>query len=146
MEANEIRRRLLNFLGDDRFCKFLRAMPRSSEGTRLRYWQQDVWDAFVLLNPDCSPNYEELVGIFRICELHGEELVQYQVPVFNGCVDYTKEFWETRRQHFPNAALDRISTEGRAIEAVSGTMWVCNRCEEIRQQREEVRRSRRHRT
>jgi hypothetical protein len=139
-DAHEIRQKLFELLGDERFRKFVRAMPRSPQGSRLRYWQQAVWDAFILQNPECQLNYDTMIATFRICELHGQELVQYRLPVRDGCVDYSNEFWETRRRYFPNAALDFISTEGWNIRDVPPMMWVCDRCETIRQ--EEARRTR----
>ncbi|TWT34484.1 hypothetical protein [Blastopirellula retiformator] len=130
-DAAEIRQLFREMLGDAQFHKFLVAMPHDVTGQKLRYWQQEAWEQFQTNYPAIRLTFPELVAIFRICQLHGSELVQKQVKVFQGCVDYAHEYWEQRRKLFPNAPLPLFSTEGRTMQKQSTAIWYCPECERV---------------
>jgi hypothetical protein len=72
MDEIAVRGAFRSFAGDQQFQAFVRALniaPVSLK--RLRYWQQDLWAAFVALHPTLPADFGEVREAFRICEIHG---------------------------------------------------------------------------
>jgi hypothetical protein len=124
-EAIELRNAFAAFLGDERFRKFVATGWRRGQ---LRFWQQQEWDRFCVARPDLKTSLEELQVALRVCELHGDELQPDEVALFPGCIDYAKEYIETRSRLFPHAATAPISTEGVPMEGDRIAVWYCPSC------------------
>ena len=104
-EPQEIRKRLCDFLGESQFRKFVKFVPAYQEGRRLLFWQERAWEKFVAEHPDCDLDFGQMVTVFRICSLHGNELEMKAISVVHGCVDYAPEFWQLRNERFPYAPM-----------------------------------------
>lgn len=130
-----IRKLLHEFLGDAKFRKFVATAPSSTDGARLRFWQEQALDNFHAAHPSIQLGLTEIVDVCRICHLHGCELVSSRIPVVDGCVDFAPEFWEERNLHYPNARLPFVSTEGRKMTEKDVLIWSCPRCDEIQLER-----------
>ena len=130
-----IRQKLLEFLGTPKFRKFVKQLPYSAAGTRLRYWQEEAWEQFVSAHPDFELTYEQIIRVFRICWLHGTELEQKAIPVRHGCVDYGPDYWRIRERRFPCAPWPFFSTEGREMTETMVVIWYCTVCEKVERDR-----------
>lgn len=76
LEAQDIRDRLRSHLGDERYAKFVTGVPSSDEGTRLRFWQERVWEEFVAEHPDCRLSYSQIVDVFAGCPINGARILK----------------------------------------------------------------------
>lgn len=123
--ASDLRDALHRFLGDEKFRKFVQ---QGLYRGRLRYWQENAWAEFLVARPEMSVPLHELDSALQVCHLHGDELCPDTVKVFHGCVDYVQSYCEVRNQLFPRAALDIVSTEGRAFSGDTVTVWFCPTC------------------
>lgn len=75
MEAVEVRRAFAAFAGEDLFRAFVRALNTAPMAlTRLRFWQEELWVAFVQADPHWPADFAAVREAFRICEVHGCEL------------------------------------------------------------------------
>ena len=74
LAAQNIRDRLREHLGDERYGKFVMHVPSSDVGTRLLFWQERAWEKFVAENPDCSLTYSQLVEVFSACPINGAQV------------------------------------------------------------------------
>lgn len=123
-EPATLRRALAAFLGVGRFRKFVQQGCRRG---RLRYWQEQEWAKFTAAHAEFAVEIGELELALRICEVHGQELLPDMVKVFRGCVDYTREYTDARKQLFPHAA-SAISAEGVPFEGDRIEVWYCPAC------------------
>src|SRR5436305_10464151 len=98
--AAALRQALADFLGEERFRKFVR---QGIHRGRLRFWQEQEWARFTAAHPESAVSLEELAVALRICELHGQELLPDTVEVFRGCIDHTQWYGEARQRLFPHA-------------------------------------------
>lgn len=128
---DEFRKRFREFLGVDRYLRFVSALRQLPEGlSRLRFWQSDAWEMFVTAHPDCNRTLEELRTALRLCEVHGVALHAVEVPVTHDEVDYASDYLQERAARFPHARMDIImvpSTES----GPTATIWVCPQCDKV---------------
>ena len=131
--VKEIRARFKRHSGDERYAKFIKAIHFFAKfHGRLRHWQEILWGDFIATNPECHMSHDDLCATFRICELHGCELQCKTVPVVDGCVDYAREYERDMVEHFPHAARDFVSTEGRPKQSNREQIWYCPECDAVR--------------
>jgi len=130
MEAAELRRAFAQFLGDERFRKFVRT---GWQRGRLRYWQEQEWRRFTSLRPDLAVPLAKLEIALRICELHGDELQSGEAQLFHGCIDYTTTYLDQRNRLFPHAENDLVSTEGRPMQGDRIVVWFCPSCRKAKE-------------
>src|SRR4051812_27000356 len=62
--AAALRQALADFLGAERFRKFVRQLRGAG---RLRFWQEQEWGRFVAIRPDFAASGNDLVIALRVC-------------------------------------------------------------------------------
>ena len=122
MEAIELRTAFTAFLGEERFKKVV------ATGWPLRYWQEQEWRRFCSAHPELAVGLDVLEVALRVCEVHGDELQPDEVELYHGCIDYARDYIQTRNRLFPHAVNDPISTEGRPVQADRVGVWYCPAC------------------
>lgn len=128
---SEFRRRFKEYTGAETYAKFVKALHRTQgKDSRLRFWQQDLWQSFVSDNPDFELSEDVLVDALRICEQHEDELFPKEIPVFHGCIDYNPEYLQDMAARFPHATMEQIMVSPNHTRPTC-TMWVCPTCDEI---------------
>jgi hypothetical protein len=122
-------------LGDERYFKFI------SQGRKHRrlFWQEEALAQFFDSHPEHRLSGEQLAEALRVCEVHGAELQIGTAQVFEGCVDYTREFLAARELKFPHACLEPISTEGRPASEFNTSVWICSECRDVQLRRSKSR-------
>jgi hypothetical protein len=89
VDAAELRLAFGAFAGADRFRAFVRALNVAPVSlTRLRFWQEELWAAFVSADPRWPADFAVAREAFRVCELHGCELVRDAVPAPTGQIQW----------------------------------------------------------
>src|SRR6188474_2535392 len=76
LDAQQIRDRLRSHLGDERYAKFVMWVPSSDDGTRLRFWQERMWEEFIAVNSDCRLDFSQIVDVFAGCPFHGARILK----------------------------------------------------------------------
>jgi hypothetical protein len=56
-DTNALRQAFSNFLGEDRFRRFVRQGFRKN---RLRFWQEQEWERFIAAHPEFAVGMDEL--------------------------------------------------------------------------------------
>src|SRR5688572_29791891 len=75
MNVGEVRTAFREFAGEERFREFVRAVSqRCPEKGRLFFWQEQMWGEFVSTVAGVGTCQDEILRIFRICDVHGCEL------------------------------------------------------------------------
>ena len=131
VDPAEIRYAFHDFVGAERYRKFVSMVPSTADGNRLKFWQERAWESFTTEHPQLTLDFAGIVDLFRICHLHGNPLTQRLVPVQHGCVDFAPEYWQTRNELHPCSPMPFISTEGRDIAETELPIWFCTECEQI---------------
>lgn len=124
----KLRSALEAFLGPEDYRKFLPG------GARV-FWQEKLWEKFIAANPEFDLPSDEIRAILQICPLHGLELLPGTVELFHGCLDYSSQYMREKREFFPYAAQDPISTEGIASKENTAPVRYCPECRNVRNQR-----------
>lgn len=73
-EPSEIRKKLKEHLGDERYAKFVGRLPAPGGRERLRFWQEPEWERFVIEHPDCRLEVHEIIAVFADCPEHGANI------------------------------------------------------------------------
>ncbi len=126
LTPNPLRTALADFLGADRFTKFVRA----GIGARMFYWQERELERFREANPDFKFNLSDLVDALRICEIHQMDLLPCKVEVFRCCLNWSNNYLNEKKSKFPNAAIDMIMVSDDFQESHLDS-WYCPKCREI---------------
>jgi hypothetical protein len=121
-DPRHLRKALVDFLGEDRFAKFVRQGIRP----RLKFWQEKEWDAFNAANPDMAPNLDDLEIALRFCEVHRQELQPCSVETFDGCIVLGQDYLQARATLFPYAAVDRVMVPAGTAQHIPS--WYCPMC------------------
>jgi hypothetical protein len=78
MTPGEVRAQFLAFCGTQRFRKFAASLFRRSDipatFERLRFWQETLWEQFVLRCPDAPTDVNEIGLCVHWCDLHDNAL------------------------------------------------------------------------
>lgn len=127
VNAAAFRQTLAAFLGPDEYRKFVRQARRAG---RLRFWQEGVLERFFAAHPHLRLGRDELLVAFRVCEVHGEELLAGTVEVIDGHVDYTDDYTRAKRDRFPNAVTGPFYTQGGPSPGPVVEVWYCPACRE----------------
>ena len=79
MTPDELRAQFLTFCGPSRFRKFARSLSRKSDNPlrfdRLRFWQERLWEQFVVACPAAPTDVQEIGVCLEWCDLHDTPLV-----------------------------------------------------------------------
>ncbi|KAF0179072.1 MAG: hypothetical protein FD161_1565 [Limisphaerales bacterium] len=71
LDATEIRGSFREFVGADRYRKFVRSINRGCRRKgRLFFWQEELWHKFVTNGRGAPTGEETVMDIFRICDVH----------------------------------------------------------------------------
>ena len=71
MHAGELRATFRDFAGQDGYRRFLRTLNRDSRRKgRLFFWQEQLWSEFVGHTPKAPTDAENIMALFRICDVH----------------------------------------------------------------------------
>jgi hypothetical protein len=125
-----LRTELRQFLGEENFNRLLpEARLLAGREPRLRFWQEQMIERFFAANPHLRSTPDETAAVLRLCSVHRIPLQQRAVPVFHGSLDYTSEYLAKRRQCFPHAGIDPVSTEGAPYEGSECLVWLCPECQ-----------------
>src|SRR5690349_14534972 len=102
MDETALREAFRSFAGARRFRAFVRALniaPLSLK--RLRFWQEDLWSAFVALHPAFPADFEKTREAFRVCEVHDCQLLRDAVHAPAGQI-------QNRETQSPNPFPDEL--------------------------------------
>ena len=121
-DPRDLRESLADFLGEDRFAKFVRQGVRP----RLKFWQEKDWNAFNAANPDMSSSLEDLEIAIRFCVVHRQELQPCVVEAFDGCILLGQDYLQARATLFPYAAVDRVMVPADNAHHIPS--WYCSMC------------------
>ena len=117
-----LRKAFAAFLGEERFFKFVRRGVKP----RLKFWQEQQWEAFLTANSHIQADMADLEIALRICEVHGSELQPCTVETFDGCILLSQDYLQARSDLFPHAALDRIMVPSGTAQQMAS--WYCPAC------------------
>ena len=115
-------------LGEETYRKFVAA----GTAPRLRHWQEVELGKYFEIHPEHRMDLVQLTEALRVCELHDDLLRPESVEVFDGCIDYSLTYLNARRDTFPHAAADPVSTEGRKDMPAQVSVWYCVACRAVR--------------
>ena len=121
-----IRNEFARFVGENEYRRFLAA----GVTPRLRYWQERVMAAFIQASTSLSASPEEVLTALKVCELHGEELVEGTVPGVAAEIDYAPS--DEARTNFPRANADPVGLGSGATEGPVA-VWYCPSCRSSRE-------------
>jgi hypothetical protein len=144
MDAVEVRRAFVAFAGEDRFRAFVRALNTAPLSLmRLRFWQAELWAAFVQADPRWPADFVGVREAFRVCEVHGSELARDAVPAPAGQIQwrYTQspDSGSPHSPHFPPAfaafpypgwGVDPAAWSGCGTRLME--VWYCRECRRLR--------------
>jgi hypothetical protein len=119
-------------LGGERYRRFLAELDGCRARGRLRHWMQEVWDDFVRDHPEWGMAFPELLKAFRVCAVHGDELVPAAVRMVSPelQVPYTDEHHAVWGRTFPHAYADLPADV--PFPTVIREMFVCPACQVAR--------------
>ncbi|MDY0747756.1 hypothetical protein SNE35_24850 [Paucibacter sp. R3-3] len=121
-----IRAEFQRFVGDKEYRRFLVVGVSS----RLRFWQERLVSAFVQSAAGLSATPEEVVIALRVCEVHGDELIEGSVPGVAAEIDYAPS--DEARTKFPKADSDPVGLGSGAGERAV-PVWYCPSCRRLRE-------------
>ena len=133
MEPETIRALFRATVGSQVYGKFVRAVNTTCrrEG-RLLYWQEQVWNDFVGRHPEITVVSAAVLGIFSVCEVHGDTLREETGTTEEAAVRDTPEYRLAQEQLFPYCLVPvraEVVARGdiRVVEA-----WYCAACRAAR--------------
>jgi hypothetical protein len=124
-DAVALRRALADFLGVERFRKFVQQLRSTC---RLRFWQEQEWGRFVAARPEFAIGEDELAVALRVCWLHGLKLQPDTVEVIDGQVEYADWYIRAKVAEFPCAASSPVWSAGCPLPTRSLGVWFCPEC------------------
>ena len=138
--AESLRDDFGRFLSDDeQLTKFICACnSQNPSARRFRYWQQQLWAAFLEGNRCYAElSEEEVVQAFTLCHVHRRLLLRRSIPILEGVRDVklsraTEEFIATR------APFSLPTTCDTGTNAVATEVFLCDMCIEEREKREHM--------
>jgi hypothetical protein len=140
MDAAELRRAFVTFAGEDRFRAFVRVLNDDPVSlTRLRFWQEKLWAAFVRADPRWPADFVAVREAFRVCEIHGCELARDAVHAPAGQIQRTHtQSPDSGFPDFPSFAafpysgwgIDPLAWAGAGTRLME--VWYCPECRNLR--------------
>lgn len=141
MDGAEARRAFVASAGDERFRAFVRALNAAPVSlTRLRFWQMDLWAAFVKADPRWPADFAEVREAFRVCEIHGDELVRDSVHALASQILWRHtQSPDCGPRTYPRA-FDAFPHPGWGVDPVANSrggtrltdVWYCPECRRLR--------------
>jgi hypothetical protein len=116
-------------IGEERFRKFVAAGVRPPH---LRFWQEVELRDFFEARPELRLNEKELEEALRICQLHDLTLQAGSAEVFRGHLDYGPDYMRARREEFPHASADCLSSGGSEDAPAVVEVFFCPECRNVR--------------
>ncbi len=114
MDVNRLRHALVEFLGADRYMRFVRQINRRK---RFLAWHETMWAEFASAVPEFAfATFTEVQSAFSICELHGDELHPYLRRTYSQDIYYSPEFEAAWSALFPHAKHPIQSVDGKPID------------------------------
>lgn len=126
MDAVMLREALAAFLGAERYRKFVKSI---CYGERMRYWQEQAWDQFVLAYPEGAISEDKLRVALRVCWVHGAELLPETINVIAEAPDRAGYYIRTGSELYPCSESTAILwTEGCPFPLCAAVVWYCPIC------------------
>ncbi len=134
MDAAAIREAFKAFIGTEDFNRFVRAINTAPERlSRLRWWQERLWEPFAEENPQWKVAFEQLREVFRFCEVHSRVLVRGIIHVPAGQTTCGAVPREVRQP--PPCPYARCGVRPEDWGGISGTrieeVWYCEECRQV---------------
>ena len=108
MTTPEVRAAFAAFCGVDQYRRFVRVLNPTPRGPdRLMYWQEALWEGFAFGHQDLKrPTFADLRDMFRVCDVHGTELLRDAVPIVYGGAEPSADFSRAADLEFPFAQTE----------------------------------------
>lgn len=92
---------------------------------RPRFWQERKVSSFLTAHPELGSSLEEVISALRVCEVHGDELVEGAVAGIRGEIDFAPPTTEERMQ-YPRAHSSPVGLGASPERPVP--VWYCPSC------------------
>jgi hypothetical protein len=141
MDATAMRRAFAAFAGEDRFRSFVRALNKAPVSlNRLRFWQAKLWAAFVGIDPRWPADFAAVRDAFRVCEVHGAELLRDAVHAPAGQIQWLHTQSPDSGWPNPPAEFATFPYPGWGVDPAAWTgagtrlmdVWYCPECRRLR--------------
>ena len=132
VDTAELIDRFRTFAGIERYRNFLYVTNTNAvDKRRLLHWQEQLWQGFC----DDHPKYvrltsDELLGLFRICHIHEQELLDDRVPAVYGHWRFPQDYLTALEQSFPFANLMYCGDNVERQRHVNQDVKYCPACRE----------------
>jgi hypothetical protein len=104
MDVANVRGLFRDFAGEDRYREFVRTLNRVSlRKGRLFFWQEQLWREFVANAPGVPTSEQEVMDMFRVCDVHGDGLETSSGDDSSPEIRDTPEYDRVRDTLFPFA-------------------------------------------
>ena len=105
MNKVQIREKLKDFLGEEKFNKFFDAFHKNCRHhKRLMYWQEQLWSKFLEDHSLEFQTFADIENIFMFCRVHGNELQEDEVDIIAGTrVVSSKKEYDEEKEKYPFA-------------------------------------------
>lgn len=146
MDGAVLRQSFLAYVGQQRFRKFVRVLNKSPVALdRLRYWQEQLWIAFIHVDSRWPSDFKLVREAFRICEVHDCGLIKCRVYASKGRSQWTQTDspngegpnWpmESNPKEFADFPYPGWGEDPSAFADDETTLWVvwyCPQCRSLR--------------
>ena len=133
LDIAAVRRALNQFLGEERYCRFVREIVTTfTRRHRLRYWQETALLSFLAEHPEFDHPRAKLLQAFFECWVHRCNTSQQKrwFPAAGVDIVYGREFERARAAEFPLSYGDFGDCE--EFPTVQREVWCCPECDEAR--------------
>ena len=138
MNSAEIRTKFKSYLGDEELFRKFVAHVNKTRKNRLLYKQELRWNDFRDKYLEREYSFDEIREIFRVCELHGIELIRGSCNAFRGEIDYSSEYESELLNSFPNTKPQQVMVPP-AFEGEKIDIWYCTECIKVNKEYSENR-------
>ncbi|MBX9653490.1 hypothetical protein K2Y11_07695 [bacterium] len=108
INATDLRLLFRRFAGTERYVRFVRAINRLNDKNRLRFWQQDLWNDFVVANSISPRTTDEIVSLLSVCYVHEIPLLHTTTISTTPAIRSTPEYESAEFNLFPYAINDGL--------------------------------------
>jgi hypothetical protein len=127
MDSDAVRSAFRSFVGEPRYRRFVRAVNTIDRRLgRMRYWQETDWSRLTRCHPEYAMPFGAIPDAFRVCEVHGGELVEGPTPVWYG--HFRDEFMKERDTLFPWAMI--LGDSDHRWFRRGDPLYFCRECQE----------------
>lgn len=96
----QFRTALQRFLGIQEYSRFLRILNQGP-ADHLLAWQEERLKGFLASHPEFSCAPDEARRLLAVCDVHGQDLREEEVPIHYGTFEWPKGFLDECRRRFP---------------------------------------------